>query len=172
MNSFNILTRRAFLSRGVGLGALATLMNIPLVMKRALAETPSIGTNGKKLLFIFLRGANDALNSVIPVLDPAYEGSRPDIRVPLDPGAQYDSLGACTEVSNALGADPVYKFASAIPLGNGFAALHPSLRFLAKPYNSGHLAFVHRVGYPGQNRSHFESQANWENAMPNTNRSD
>src|SRR2546430_13172467 len=62
MQHFNIITRRGFLDRSfkVGLGvALSTLVDIPLVVKRALAEG-TIGKNGKKLLFIFLRGANDS----------------------------------------------------------------------------------------------------------------
>src|SRR5438132_8692650 len=74
MHSFNVLSRRSFLdhSAKVGLGvALSTLTDIPLVVKRALAEG-SIGLNGKKLLFIFLRGANDSLNSLIPIQDSAY----------------------------------------------------------------------------------------------------
>src|SRR4051812_45711634 len=74
MQSFHILTRRGFLDRSfkIGMGvALSTLMDIPLVVKRALAEG-NIGLNGKKLLFIFLRGANDSINSLIPIQDSAY----------------------------------------------------------------------------------------------------
>src|SRR5206468_12113685 len=66
--NFNLITRRAFLDRSLKTSmavALSTLVDIPFVMKRALAEG-SIGLNGKKVLFIWLRGANDALNSVIP----------------------------------------------------------------------------------------------------------
>ena len=54
----NILTRRSFLKAsaktafGVGL---ASLMNVPPFLKRALAEG-NIGINGKKLIFVFLRG--------------------------------------------------------------------------------------------------------------------
>src|SRR6185369_816547 len=58
--------------------------------------------------------------------------------------------------------------ANAIRLGNGFAALHPSLKFLAPVYNAGDLAVVHRVGYPNQSRSHFDSQAYWETGEPNS----
>ena len=169
------MTRRSFLNRNLQIGAgvaLATLVDIPLVMKRALAESSLIGSNGKKLLFIFLRGANDGLNSVIPILDPAYAPSRPLINIPADPSVRYDATGPCLQVVNDHATDPTYQFASAIPLGNSFAALHPSLRFLANVYNAGDLALVHRVGYPGQNRSHFESQANWESGAPNRNRSD
>ena len=63
---FNILTRRSFLDSSfkAGLGvALSTLLDIPPVLRRAMAEG-AIGNSGKKVLFIFLRGANDALNSV------------------------------------------------------------------------------------------------------------
>ena len=73
----HILTRRSFLSTAgrtaVGVG-LASLMNIPPFLKRALAEG-NIGINGKKLIFIFLRGGNDGINNVAPVLDPSYRGT-------------------------------------------------------------------------------------------------
>src|SRR5436189_4299836 len=95
MHNFNIISRRSFFDRSfkIGMGvALSTLVDIPMVMKRALAEG-SIGLNGKKLLFIWLRGANDGLNSVIPILDGAYAGSRPAIRVPMDSGTTYTTAG-------------------------------------------------------------------------------
>jgi uncharacterized protein (DUF1501 family) len=190
MNHFHILTRRRFLDRSlkVGLGvALSTLVDIPFVMKRALAEG-NIGLNGKKLLFIFLRGANDGLNSVVPVGDPAYydmgtvqapKPTRPQIGILRDPNhlPLYDVTGPCPDLTQQAdlagtartAADPTYGFTSAIPLGNGFAALHPSLKFLTPVFNAGDLALTHRVGYPKQSRSHFDSQNYWENGNPNNN---
>ncbi|MGI8966010.1 MAG: DUF1501 domain-containing protein, partial [Limisphaerales bacterium] len=47
--------------------------------------------------------------------------------------------------------------------------LHPSLKFLAPVYNAGDLAVIHRVAYPKQSRSHFDSQNYWENGNPNNN---
>src|ERR1043166_2322229 len=99
MKSFNILTRRDFLSYTSKAGvaaALASLVDIPLVAKRALAADTGLGRNGKKLLFIFLRGANDGLNSVIPVEDPAYYTSRPTtgLGIPKDPATDYSPSGA------------------------------------------------------------------------------
>src|SRR2546421_12053325 len=100
MHDFNILTRRAFFDRSfkIGLGvALSTLTDIPFVVKRALAEG-SIGLGGKKLLFVFLRGANDALNSVIPIQDSAYNTDinpstgtviRPNIAIAKDSSTAY-----------------------------------------------------------------------------------
>ena len=102
MHDLNILTRRAFMGRGFKLSAgiaLSTLLDIPLVLKRALAEG-SIGLNGKKVLFIFLRGANDAVNAVIPIQDSAYATARPtggpNIGIPTDSFAHYDATtGGC-----------------------------------------------------------------------------
>jgi uncharacterized protein (DUF1501 family) len=38
---------------------------------------------------------------------------------------------------------------------------------MAPVYNAGDLALVHRVAYPKQSRSHFDSQNYWENGDPN-----
>jgi uncharacterized protein (DUF1501 family) len=140
-------------------------------MKRALAEG-NIGLNNKKILFIFLRGANDALNSVIPIEDSGYNTDinpatqtviRPNIAIPKD-AISYASTGACDFPNN-----PLYGYNFAIRLGNGFAALHPSLKYLAPVYNAGDLALIHRVGYPKQSRSHFDSQNYWETGTPGVN---
>src|SRR5206468_12385079 len=83
----NILSRRSFLNTGArtaaGLG-LASLMNIPPFLKRALAEG-NIGISGKKLLFIFLRGGNDGANNVIPIMDPSYRANRNVLGIPKHP---------------------------------------------------------------------------------------
>ena len=112
MDTFNILTRRTFLGRSVKIGlgvALSTLTDIPLIMKRALAEG-TIGLNGKKLLFIFLRGANDSLNSVIPIQDSAYNTDiypttstviRPNIAIDKDTinAIDYSASGPCFDAT-------------------------------------------------------------------------
>lgn len=172
---FNVLSRRSFLSKASKVGmaaAFASLTDIPMVMKRALAEG-TIGLNGKKLLFIWLRGANDGLNSLIPVQDSGYYTYRPtggnNIGIPKDAGTTYNVGGnPCAFYPSGEG-DTYLDFPFAIPTGNGFAALHPSLKFLAPIYNAGDLALIHRVGYPRQSRSHFDSQNYWENGNPNNN---
>src|SRR6185295_2562699 len=121
MQHFHILTRRAFLDRSFKTGmavALSTLVDIPFVVKRALAEG-SIGLNGKKVLFIWLRGANDSLNSVIPIQDSTYATIRPGITIDKHPGTNYATVGPADFPTG----DPnsVYSYASAIRLGNGFA---------------------------------------------------
>jgi uncharacterized protein (DUF1501 family) len=170
MSNLNILTRRSFLDRSIktSLGiALSTLVDIPFVMKRALADG-TIGLNGKKVLFIWLRFGNDSLNTVIPVQDPQYAINRPTIGIPKDPSTDYSAVTGVADFP-ASGAGSTFGYGNAIRLGNGFAAMHPCLKFLAPAYNAGDLAIIHRVAYPKQSRSHFDSQNYWENGNPNNN---
>src|SRR5438045_4941282 len=110
MQHFHILSRRSFLDRSFKPGmavALGTLADIPFVMKRALAEG-NIGLNGKKVLFIWLRGANDSLNSVIPIQDSAYNTTnRPTLMIPKDAGTNYALAGLPADVPQA-GAGSTY----------------------------------------------------------------
>jgi uncharacterized protein (DUF1501 family) len=156
----NILTRRRFLqSSGAGAAGLAlgSLLNVPGFLRQAMAGESGVTWNGKKVLFIFLRGGNDALNTIIPTGDPAYGlGIRPTLAIPA-PDDALTTGGTCPLNPQA---------GRAIDLGNGFAALHPSLLDMCPVYNSGELALIHRVGYPDQSRSHFDSEQYWETGVP------
>ena len=145
----NLITRRYFMNTGFRAtmaAAFASLANVPGFIQRAIAEG-TIGTQGKKVLFIFLRGGNDGINNVIPIEDPGYLAARNDIAIPKDPDpavmTRYSTAGGSCDVVG-----PAYPYA--IPLGNGFAALHPALYELAPVYNAGELALIHRVAYPRQ----------------------
>jgi len=131
-------TRRSFL-RGAGLtlaGFGVTSLLPGAWIRHAIAATPF---SGKRLIFIFLRGGNDGLNAVIPAGDPDYNTTnRPTLFIPNT---------------------------SSIAL-NGFARLHPGLSDLMELYSAGDLAIVHRVGFPGNSRSHFDDQRVWENGDP------
>ncbi len=173
MNSPQILSRRSFLGTTTGMAATAALgclTNVPLFVQKALADG-TIGRPGpdgrvKKLLFIFLRGANDGLNNVIPHGDDAYGPViRDNIQIPVDPSQTWNVRGRAL-FPTAGATRGTYDYPFSIPLGNGFAGLHPSLKFLAPVYNAGELAMIHRVGYPRQSRSHFDSQNYWETGAP------
>ncbi|MCI0363906.1 MAG: DUF1501 domain-containing protein [Phycisphaerales bacterium] len=161
----NIITRRHFMTtsfRATMAAALASFANVPGFVRRALAEG-NIGLQGKKVLFIFFRGGNDGINNVIPIEDPAYYAARPMLGIPKDPDPLVmPRYSTATGVCDVVG--PTYPYA--IPLGNGFAALHPALHELAPVYNDGELALIHRVAYPRQSRSHFDSEKYWENGSP------
>jgi uncharacterized protein (DUF1501 family) len=142
-----MLRRRDFLKAG-GVASLGLGLNLfsPVVLtRRALANT----ADDTKLLFIFQRGGNDAVNTVIPYGDPQYNAAnRPTLFIPP---------------------------ADAIDSGNGFAGLHPRLAPMMEIYNHvdlndiegpGNLAIIHRVGYKGQSQSHFDSQQYWQTGLP------
>lgn len=157
----HILTRRSFLERSVqaALAAAASAYwSIPGFLQRAMAqgEIPS----GKKLLFIFLRGGNDGLNTVVPWADSAYnQSTRPSLYI-LPPDQNSVASGRMPDSPDLT---------RAIDLGNGFAGLHPGMADVAPLFNTGQLALIHRVGYPKQSRSHFDSQRYWENGIPRDN---
>ena len=143
-----IWNRREFLKAG-GLTTLGLGLNLfsPAFLQRRLLAGPADGE--KKLIFIFQRGGNDGINTVIPRGDPEYSlRNRPTLFIPEG---------------------------QAIDLGNGFAQLNPRMAPIMEIYNSqaltgvdgpGNLAILHRIGYRGQSQSHFDSQQFWENGVP------
>lgn len=155
----HLLNRRNFLKRST-LGAtgmlLGSLLNVPVPIRDAWAGGSGFAYDGKKLLFIFLRGGNDGLNMVVPGGDPAYYSNRPTLNIPL-PSAPLSDCGT---------ADPAPEAGRGIDLGNGFAMLNPNLHDLIPAYNAGEMAVIHRVGYADQSRSHFNSQHYWETGVP------
>ena len=73
--------------------------------------------------------------------------------------------------------DPPHTFipeGEALDSGNGFAQLQPSLVADWRVYSFFHQrlergrkhGFLHRIGYDGQSRSHFDSQHFWQNGIP------
>lgn len=138
--------RRDFL-KASGLAALGLNLWTPGVLQRRLLAAPL--DDDTKLIFIFQRGGNDAVNTVIPYGDPEYNVvNRPTLYIPED---------------------------TALDLGNGFAGLHPRMAPIMEIFNKqtingqdgpGNLAVIHRVGYPNPSQSHFNSQQYWENGKP------
>lgn len=147
-NRSRTLKRRELLKTGLGAGLTVGFPSFfANVLNRKLHAAPAM--HRKKLLFIFQRGGNDGINTVIPRGDPEYNLThRPTLFLPQS---------------------------QALDSGNGFAQLHPQLAPLMGVYNSnaltgipglGNLALIHRVGYAGQSLSHFDSQRFWETGAP------
>ncbi len=131
------LSRRTFLRAG-GL-TLAGFGLTSLVPSALVDYALAAGPGTRRLVFVFLRGGNDALNMAIPHGDPDYSAAhRPTLFIPR---------------------------ASAIDL-NGFMSLHPALVDLSPAFQAGDLAVIHRLGYEGMTRSHFDGQRIWENGDP------
>ena len=138
-------TRRIFLRNSalamVGVGA------APLWLRRALCATDAPSPRKKVLVAIFLRGAADGLNIVVPHAEKRYYELRPTIAVP--------------RPSRATGATED----AAIDL-DGFFGLHPALAPLKPVWDRGHLAIIHAAGSPDPTRSHFDAQDFMESGTP------
>jgi uncharacterized protein (DUF1501 family) len=96
----------------------------------------------KRLIVIFLRGAVDGLNVVVPYGEKAYYDARPTIAI-----ARAGTDGG------------------ALPLDDRFG-LHPALASLLPLWSDKTLAFVHAAGSPDATRSHFDAQLYVENGTP------
>lgn len=140
--------RRDFLKTHLAAAAGLALSH-PILINRQLFGANGARNNGKRLLFIFQRGGNDGINTIIPRGDDDYNRrNRPTLFIP-----EGDALD----------------------LGNGFAQAHPRLEPMMEIFNrealngkrgAGNLAILHRIGYAKQSRSHFDSQEFWENGVP------
>lgn len=133
-----MIDRRLFL-KSSGLALLGTALTPNVFVRMASAATPS---SGRTLVAIFLRGAVDGLNAVVPIGDPFYAKSRPTIAIA--PPRRDDGV---------LDLD-------------GFFGLHPALASLAPHYRDRSLAFVHAAGSPDATRSHFDAQHFMECGTP------
>ena len=116
--------------RSVIRGILAGI-SIPMVSpKISLAATQK----NRCLILVELSGANDGLNTVVPINDHRYYDLRPTIAL-----QKKDTFSISSDF-----------------------AFHASLTPLDDALQSGELAVVQGLGYPGQNRSHFKSIELWE----------
>ncbi|MEI6568809.1 MAG: DUF1501 domain-containing protein [Verrucomicrobiota bacterium] len=96
----------------------------------------------KRLVVVFLRGAVDGLNIVVPYADPGYYRARSSIAI-----ARPGSEGSALDLDGQFG-------------------LHPALSPLMPFWLSGKLAFVHASGSNDATRSHFDAQDFMESGTP------
>jgi uncharacterized protein (DUF1501 family) len=134
-------TRRDFLRLGLGTSTLLAYgATVPAFLARSAAALPAnAAEKGNVLVVLQLDGGNDGLNTVVPYADPAYQKSRPKLRIAKEQLHKIDD----------------------------HIGLHGSLGGLDKLLHKHQLAVVQSVGYPNPNRSHFESMAIWHTAQPN-----
>jgi uncharacterized protein (DUF1501 family) len=133
------MDRRQFLKL---LGLLGTSAIATLGTHTWIARTSAQTANPKRLIVIFLRGAVDGLNVVVPYGEPDYYEARPLIAIP-QPG----------EDKGALDLD-------------GFFGLHPALSSLLPLWQQKNLAFIHSCGSTDPTRSHFDAQYYMETGVP------
>ncbi len=130
-----MITRRHLIASSLATGALAAT-------GRAFALPAAAGA---RVLVVFLRGAYDAANIIVPIASDAYYQSRPTIAI------------ARPDPANAK---------AALPLDTDWG-LHPALGESLYPlWQKGQLAFVPFAGTDDMSRSHFETQDTIELGQP------
>ncbi len=110
----------------------------PAWMPRLAFSGDDHASAGDVLIVVFLRGAADALNILVPFGEEAYYQARPTLSIP-----PPDDLRSGGEQRT-------------LPLDD-FFGLHPSLQPLLPAWQAGHLAPVIAVGAPDESRSHFRA---------------
>jgi len=131
------MQRRDFLKYSAMAGGLAVL---PIGRGAFAMRNPDGGK--KKLVVVFMRGAVDGLNVVVPHAEQAYYEARPTIAIPR-PGSANGALDL-----------------------DGRFGLHPALASMMPMWNEKSLAFIHASGSPDETRSHFEAQDYMESGTP------
>ncbi|HXZ79362.1 MAG TPA: DUF1501 domain-containing protein [Terriglobales bacterium] len=130
------ITRRVFLKGGAM--AIVGTAAIPAFLSRAVYAAEGLPNGHKRFVVIFMRGAADGLNIVVPHGEPSYYAMRPSINIPRQ---QVIDL-------------------------NGMFGLHPALTSFKPLWDQGHLAIVHAAGSPDATRSHFDAQDYMESGTP------
>lgn len=135
------MKRRNFLTT---LGYATTGMLIPVGLNSCVAQTEAKTNTPQRLVVVFLRGAIDGLNVVVPHQEPDYYQARPTVAIPYP-----------QEKDGVIDLD-------------GFFGLHPHLKDVMPLWQNKSLAFIHASGLPLIERSHFQAQDYMENGTPGT----
>ena len=139
-------TRRVFL-RGSAI-AMVGMGQAPMWLARAAA---SEGRKRKTLVAIFMRGAADGLNIVVPFGDPRYREVRPNLGLqaprPQDENPNNGPFGPVIDLDGKFG-------------------LHAGLRHFKELWDRKQLAIVEATGSPDPSRSHFDAQDYMESGTP------
>jgi uncharacterized protein (DUF1501 family) len=112
-----------------------------------LAFAPAASSaRGDVLVAVFLRGAADSLNIVVPHGEAAYYRHRPTLAIPRPDDRRSSNANRAVDL-------------------DGFFGLHPALEPLLPAWDAGHLALVHACGAPDESRSHFQAMELMERGL-------
>lgn len=116
-------------------------MSVGLFSTAFLPRPVSAASADPRLLVVVLRGGMDGINVVVPHGDPAYASMRGAI---------------------AIGRSATLQL-------NSFFGLNAALPTFGAMYRRGEALAVHAICTPLRNRSHFDTQDNLENGLPDSN---
>ncbi len=101
---------------------------------------------GDVLVVVFLRGAADGLNIIVPHGEDTYYRMRPTLGIPRPDDAQAPAAQRTLDL-------------------DGFFGLHPAMRPLLESWEAGRFAAIHACGAPDDSRSHFKAMALMERGV-------
>ncbi|MBK8979189.1 MAG: DUF1501 domain-containing protein [Planctomycetes bacterium] len=127
-----------------GAGAAVFSRNVVAAMSRAVGSPFAPVYPNHQVLFVFLRGANDGVNTVVPWRDADYPVARPQLSATPSIAGSFAITGAT------------------------YARLNRELGRLAPVDAAGRLAYLHQVGDPTATRSHFTAMDMFETAAEQT----
>lgn len=137
------MERRNFIRLTASAQALMLMPNQVMAIFRNLNVMSCPVNTGKKLVLIQLQGANDGLNTLVPINQyDLYSNLRPNIKLSL------------------TGANKLINLNTTLPMA-AQVGLHPALTGFKSLYDSGLMRIVQGVGYPDQDKSHFKSTDLW-----------
>lgn len=138
------MKRRNFIQLTASASALSLLPTEVFALFKSAGMTTCPNVNAKKIVLIQLSGANDGLNTLVPLNQyDAYAALRPNIKL------------KNTGILNGL-----INLDSTLSLANQ-VGIHPSLSGFKNLYDSGYMRVIQGVGYPSQDKSHFKSTDLW-----------
>lgn len=138
------LTRSEFLN----LTSLSAVTALPGWLPRLAFAPHQAALPGDTLIVIFLRGAADVLNILVPHGEDTYYTLRPTLNIP-----RPDDSRAAAHLR-------------AVDL-DGFYGLHPALAPLLPAWQTQHLAIIPACGAPDESRSHFKAMELMERGVEN-----
>ncbi len=145
------MKRRNFIKLTSSASALSLLPNEVFSIFNASGMLNCPDISGKKIVLIQLSGANDGLNTLVP----------------LNQYDKYASLRPNVKLKNVGETDGVINLDSTLPLQNQ-VGLHPVLNGFKELYDKGFMRIIQGVGYPNQDKSHFKSTDLWLNGGDGT----
>ncbi|MCF8322776.1 MAG: DUF1501 domain-containing protein [Flavobacterium sp.] len=137
------MKRRNFIKLSSTATALSLLPTDVFALFKSAGMDTCPNINAKKIVLIQLAGANDGLNTIVPLNQyDKYASLRPNIKLSNSGTNGTINLDATLSIENQVG-------------------LHPNLSKFKSLYDSGLMRVIQGVGYPIQDKSHFKSTDLW-----------
>jgi uncharacterized protein (DUF1501 family) len=138
------MKRRNFIKLSSTASVLSLLPTDVFALFKSAGMDACPNVNAKKIVLIQLAGANDGLNTVVPI-------NQYDKYVSLRPNIKLENVGSTNGIINL---DTTLSLVNQV-------GLHPSLTGFKSLYDSGLMRIIQGVGYPSQDKSHFKSTDLW-----------